>query len=153
MFMLYELKHWAVRNRAFCVLLLPLMNWEIVLSQKTLSCLSVIGLWLLLKTFCCSCRIIESSELEQTFKGHLVQLPSNEQGHPQLDHVAQSPVQPDLECLQGWGIHQLSWQPVPVPHHTYCKNLLPSIQPKSPLQMQFILLTAHVTFLSIQHSI
>ena len=27
---------------------------------------------------------MESSELEGTFKGHLVQLPCNEQGHPQL---------------------------------------------------------------------
>ena len=37
--------------------------------------------------------IIESLELEGTFKGHLVQLPCNEQGHAQLDQVAQSPVQ------------------------------------------------------------
>jgi len=35
-------------------------------------------------------RIIESSELEEIFKGHLVQLPFNEQGHLQLDHIAQS---------------------------------------------------------------
>jgi len=31
--------------------------------------------------------------LEGTFKGHLVQHPCNEQGHLQLDQVAQSPVQ------------------------------------------------------------
>ena len=42
-------------------------------------------------------RIIESLELEWTFKGHLVQLPCNEQGHP-----------PCLESLQGWGIHNIS---------------------------------------------
>jgi len=30
---------------------------------------------------------IESFELEGTFKGHLVQLPCNEQGHLQLDQV------------------------------------------------------------------
>lgn len=35
-------------------------------------------------------RIMESSELEEIFKGHLVQLPSNEQGHLPLDHIAQS---------------------------------------------------------------
>ena len=29
----------------------------------------------------------ESLELEGTLKGHLVQLPCNEQGHPQLDQV------------------------------------------------------------------
>jgi len=45
--------------------------------------------------------IIESFELERTLKGHLLQLLCNELGHLQLDQVAQSPVQPDLECLQG----------------------------------------------------
>ena len=45
--------------------------------------------------------IIESFGLEGTFKGHLVQPPCNEQAHLQLDQVAQSPVQPDLECFQG----------------------------------------------------
>ena len=45
---------------------------------------------------------MESFELEGTFKGHLVQLPCNEQGHLQLDQIAQSPIQPDTECLQGW---------------------------------------------------
>jgi len=38
-------------------------------------------------------RIIESSELEGTFRGHLNQLPCNEQGHLQLDQAAQSLVQ------------------------------------------------------------
>lgn len=27
---------------------------------------------------------------EGIFKGHLIQLPCNEQGHPHLDHIAQS---------------------------------------------------------------
>ena len=61
-------------------------------------------------------------ELEGTLKSHLVQLPCNEQGHLQLHQVAQSPIQPDIECLQGWGIHHLSGQPVPVPHFIV-KNL------------------------------
>ncbi|KAK4831029.1 LOW QUALITY PROTEIN: hypothetical protein QYF61_014917 [Mycteria americana] len=39
--------------------------------------------------------------------------PCNEQGHLQLDQVAQSPIQPELECFQGWGIYHLSGQPVP----------------------------------------
>jgi len=30
---------------------------------------------------------------------------------------------PDLGCLQGWGIHHLSGQPVPVPHYPCCKKL------------------------------
>ena len=63
--------------------------------------------------------IIESFELEGSLKGHLVLLSCNEQRHLQLDQVVQSPVQPDFEC-QGWGIHHLSGQPVPVPHYPYC---------------------------------
>ena len=50
----------------------------------------------------------QTLELEGTFKGHLVQLPCNEQGHPQLDQIAQSLVQPGLESLQGWGTHHTS---------------------------------------------
>jgi len=52
--------------------------------------------------------------LEGIIKGHLVPLLRNEQGHTQLDQAAQSPIQPDLECLQGWGIHYLSGQTVSV---------------------------------------
>jgi len=48
-------------------------------------------------------RIIESLELEGTFKDHLVQLPCNKQGHTQLDQVAQGLIQPYPESLQGWG--------------------------------------------------
>ena len=39
---------------------------------------------------------------------HLVQLPCNEQGHPQLDQVSQSLVQPDFECLQEQDFYHLS---------------------------------------------
>ena len=78
-------------------------------------------------------RIIESFGLEGTFKGHLAQPPCNEQGHLQLDQVAQSPVQPDLECFQGWGPHCLSGQCVPVFHHPHSKKILPSIQSKPTL--------------------
>jgi len=42
-------------------------------------------------------RIIECFGWEGTFRGHLAQPPSSEQGHLQLDQVAQSPVQPGLE--------------------------------------------------------
>ena len=65
-------------------------------------------------------RFIEWFKSEGTFKGYLVQLPWIKQGYLQLDQAAQSPIQPDLECLQGWGIHHLSGQTVPVPHHSYC---------------------------------
>jgi len=53
----------------------------------------------------CQCmifhRFTESHELEGSLEGHVAQLPCNEQKHLQLDQVAQSPVSPDLECLQG----------------------------------------------------
>lgn len=39
--------------------------------------------------------------LEGAFNSHLVQLTHNEQGHLQLDLVAQSPIQTDLKCFQG----------------------------------------------------
>jgi len=52
-------------------------------------------------------RIIGQFVFEGTFKGHLDKAPHSEQGHLQLDQVAQSPIQPDLECFQGWGIYHL----------------------------------------------
>ena len=54
-------------------------------------------------------RIIESLELEGTFKDHLVQLPCNEQGHPQLDLGVQGLIQPHLESPQGWGTPPQFW--------------------------------------------
>ena len=45
--------------------------------------------------------------------------------------AAQSHIQPGPECLQGWGIHNLLGQPVPVRHHPLCEKLPPNIQPKS----------------------
>lgn len=50
-------------------------------------------------------RITESLGLEGTFKCHLFQLPSNEQGHAQLDQVAQGLIRPCLGSLQGQSIH------------------------------------------------
>ena len=70
-----------------------------------------------------ACRYIAG--VERTFKGRLVQPYCNEQGHLQLDQVDQNPVQPDLECFQGWGIYQLSEQPVPGFHHPHCTKFLP----------------------------
>ena len=67
-------------------------------------------------------RITEYVELEGTFNGHLVQLPCNEQGYLQLNQVAQSLVQPDLEILQGRDFHSISGQHVPVPHQPHCKR-------------------------------
>ena len=94
----------------------PSLSW-ISLSRENAEYLHVISAlrctakaserkeWLfpIVYSLCCH-RIIELFEFEGTLKGHLVQLPCTEQGHLQLDQVAQSPIQPDLECLQGWGI-------------------------------------------------
>ena len=76
-------------------------------------------------------RIIKSLELEGIIKGHLVHLPCNEQGHAQVDQVAQGLIQPHLESPQGRSMHHVSGQPVPVPHHPHCKILFSHIQPKS----------------------
>ena len=83
--------------------------------------------------------IIESLELEGTFKGHVVpasqgsQLPCSEQRRSQLSQVAQGLIQPCLESLQGWGINHMSGQPGPLPHDPLCKTFFPYIQPKSTL--------------------
>ena len=44
------------------------------------------------------------------------QPPCYVQGCQPLGQAAQSHIQPGLECLQGWGIHNLLGQPVPVCH-------------------------------------
>ena len=59
------------------------------------------------RSFSFSPRFMESFELEGTPKGHLVQLPCNEQGHLQLHQVAQNPVQPDLVCLHQSSIRSI----------------------------------------------
>ena len=68
-----------------------------------------------------TCGITAMFDLEGTLKGHLVQIPCNEQGHLLLDQVVQSPIQHGYECLQGQRIHHL-WQPVPMFHHSQCEK-------------------------------
>ena len=55
-----------------------------------------------------------------------LQPPCHKQGHQSphliLDQAAQGPIQPGLEYLQGWGIHNLSGQLVPAPHHSHSKD-------------------------------
>jgi len=79
------------------------------------------------KIFLSSYRTIGCFGLEGTSRGHLVQPPRSDQGRLQLDQVAQSPIQPGLECFQEWGLHCLSGQSVPVFYHPYCKKFLPYI--------------------------
>ena len=77
----------------------------------------------------CSYRRLIESQNGLGWKGHLkiisFQLPCHGQGHLPLDQVAQSPIQPDFDHFQGWGIHSFSGQPVPVPHHPHSKEFLP----------------------------
>ena len=63
-------------------------------------------------------RIVEWPRLKRTSKIIQFQSPCHGQGHQQLDQADLSHIQPGLECLQGWGIHNLLGQPVPVHHHS-----------------------------------
>ena len=72
-------------------------------------------------------RIIEWLGLKRTSKIMEFQCPCYVQGHQPLDQAAQSHIQPGFECLQGWGIHSLLGQPVPVCHHPLCEKPPPNI--------------------------
>jgi len=75
--------------------------------------------------------------VEKDHNDHRVPTPCYVQGSQPPDQAAQSHIQPGLECLQGWGIHSLLGQTVPVRHHSLCEKLLPNIQPKflTPAQL------------------
>jgi len=71
--------------------------------------------------------------VEKDHSDHPVPTACCVQGHHPAAQAAQRHIPPGLECLQGWGVHRIPAQPVPVPHCPHCKRLLPYIQPKSPL--------------------
>ena len=71
---------------------------------------SLKGLDLIAETY--NHRTIEFLELKWTSEGQLDHFPCNEQGHPQLEHLAQRLIQPHLESLQGWSINHITRQPV-----------------------------------------
>jgi len=52
--------------------------------------------------------------VEKNYIDHLISTPCYVQHRQPADQAAQSHIQPGLECLQGWGIHSLLGQPVPV---------------------------------------
>jgi len=78
-------------------------------------------------------RIIEWLGLKRTTVIIQFQPPCYVRGCQPADQAAQSHIQPGLECLQGWGIHSLLGQPVPVRHHPLSEKLPPSIPTKPPL--------------------
>ena len=55
---------------------------------------------------------------------HLVSTPLTQQGCQPLDQAAQNHIQHVLESLQGWGIHNLLRQPVPVHHRTLSEKAI-----------------------------
>jgi len=55
------------------------------------------------------------------------QPPCHGQGGQLPDQAAQSHIQPGLECVQGWGIHNLLGQPIPVLYNPLSEKLTPSI--------------------------
>ena len=67
--------------------------------------------------------IIEWPGLKRTAMIIWFQPPCYVQGYQPADQAAQSHIQPGIECLQGWGIHSLLGQPVPVRHHPLCEKL------------------------------
>jgi len=69
-------------------------------------------------------RITEWPGLKRTTMTIEFQPPCYVQGHQPPHQAAQSHIQPGLECLQGWGIHSLLGQPVPVIFQQYCSFIL-----------------------------
>ena len=63
-----------------------------------------------------TCGITAMFDLEGTLKGHLVQIPCNEQGHLQLDQAAQSLIRRGLERLLSVAVQQTSFLNVHTPN-------------------------------------
>lgn len=58
----------------------------------------------------------------------------------------QCPIQPGLECLQGWGIHTFTGQPAPVPH---CSDLVKKFPTTSTLNLPTFSLKLFPSVLSL----
>jgi len=48
-------------------------------------------------------------------------------------HIPKCHIYTSFEHLQAWGLHHLPGQPVPMPDHSFSKEIFPNIQSKSPL--------------------
>ena len=75
-------------------------------------------------------------------KDHLFPTPLPWAGTPSTRPGCSKPIQPGLEHCQGWGIHNLSGQPVPVPHHPHGEEFLHNVQSK-PTLCQLKTITPH----------
>jgi len=75
---------------------------------------------------------MERFRLEGTFKHHLVQPPSNEQGHLQLDQVTQRPVQPDLECFQEFRASAIHYTRTLLPLSSFHVKKVWYLKPRTP---------------------
>jgi len=64
------------------------------------------------------------------------------------DQVAQGPIQPDLEHLQGRTIHSLFGQPVPAPQQYLCKELPDILSKPFSLELKIILPCPVTVFLN-----
>ena len=78
-------------------------------------------------TKCLRIRIIEPFESEETFEGHLIQLFCNEQ----LNQVAQSLSSLTLNVSRDTASAVSLSNPVPVPHHSYCRKHFSFVRSKS----------------------
>jgi len=50
-----------------------------------------------------------------------------------LNHVPKCHIYTFFEHLQGQGLHHFPGQPVPMPDHSFSKEIFPNVQPKPPL--------------------
>jgi len=75
-------------------------------------------------------KIIGWLGLKRDLKDHQVPTPLPQVGLPTTRSSTKlgGPIQPELEHLQGWGIHSIAGQSVSVPHHALSGNLPPETQ-------------------------
>jgi len=120
--------HRAGLQHFFCEKRLRLLGQFILEKKKG----SLINVYKYLREVCKeNHRIIEWLGLDGTSK---FQMPCQRQccqPLEALDQTAQGPIQPGLDHLQGWGIHNPSGQSGPAPHHSLSKKLPPGISYKS----------------------